>query len=73
MRPAGNHGGFQDVMRAPADFCYRIPEGLASAEAAPLLCAGATVYAPLRWGGEGVGSVCGEGISGSGRGTLARR
>lgn len=35
-------------MRAPADFTYSIPDGLASADAAPLLCAGITVYSPLR-------------------------
>lgn len=45
---AGNFGGFQPVMRAPADFAYKIPDALSSAEAAPLLCAGITVYAPLR-------------------------
>ena len=44
----GNHGGFQDILRAPADFTYIIPEGLDSVSAAPLLCAGVTVYAPLR-------------------------
>ncbi|KAG2485934.1 hypothetical protein HYH03_015378 [Edaphochlamys debaryana] len=45
---AGNHGGFQDVCRVNADFAYPIPDGLASADAAPLLCAGITVYSPLR-------------------------
>jgi uncharacterized zinc-type alcohol dehydrogenase-like protein len=44
----GNNGGFQPMMRAPADFCYPIPDALDSASAAPLLCAGITVYAPLR-------------------------
>ncbi|GLC65169.1 hypothetical protein PLESTF_000259600 [Pleodorina starrii] len=44
----GNHGGFQEVCRVNADFAYSIPEGLDSASAAPLLCAGITVYAPLR-------------------------
>eukprot|EP00877_Chromochloris_zofingiensis_P014230 jgi/Chrzof1/9060/Cz03g34180.t1 len=44
----GNFGGFQQRMRAPADFVYKIPDKLGSAEAAPLLCAGLTVYAPLR-------------------------
>lgn len=42
------YGGFQPRMRAPADFTYRIPDNLSSAAAAPLLCAGVTVYAPLR-------------------------
>ncbi|KAF8056340.1 adhA [Scenedesmus sp. PABB004] len=35
-------------MRAPADFAYALPDGLDSAAAAPLLCAGVTVYSPLR-------------------------
>ncbi|MEM7758198.1 MAG: NAD(P)-dependent alcohol dehydrogenase [Cyanobacteria bacterium P01_A01_bin.40] len=44
----GNHGGFADRLRAPADFVYKIPDALDSASAAPLLCAGITVYTPLR-------------------------
>ncbi|KAF5828016.1 alcohol dehydrogenase GroES domain protein [Dunaliella salina] len=44
----GNHGGFQTYMRQPAKFAYKIPEGLDSVAAAPLLCAGITVYSPLR-------------------------
>lgn len=40
------HGGFQPRMRAPADFTYKIPDGLDSAVAAPLLCAGITVRCP---------------------------
>ncbi|PNH01781.1 putative formaldehyde dehydrogenase AdhA, partial [Tetrabaena socialis] len=44
----GNHGGFQQICRAPADFVYTIPDALDSAAAAPLLCAGITVYSPLR-------------------------
>lgn len=44
----GNFGGFQTLMRAPAPFAYHIPKGMDPAEAAPLLCAGITVYAPLR-------------------------
>ncbi|GAB3520875.1 NAD(P)-dependent alcohol dehydrogenase [Photobacterium alginatilyticum] len=44
----GHHGGFADKVRVPADFAYRIPDGLSSAAAAPLLCAGITVYTPLR-------------------------
>jgi uncharacterized zinc-type alcohol dehydrogenase-like protein len=43
-------GGFADYLRVPADFVYSIPDALPSAAAAPLLCAGVTVYAPLaRW------------------------
>lgn len=44
----GRHGGFQAVTRIQADFAFDIPDGLDSASAAPLLCAGITVYAPLR-------------------------
>ena len=43
-------GGFADFVRVPADFVYALPDALPSAAAAPLLCAGVTVYAPLaRW------------------------
>lgn len=44
----GNYGGFAEKLRAPAAFAYKIPEAIDSASAAPLLCAGITVYAPLR-------------------------
>ena len=44
----GNYGGFADKVRISADFAYRIPDALDSASAAPLLCAGITVYTPLR-------------------------
>ena len=44
----GHHGGFANKLRAPADFAYKIPDALDSASAAPLLCAGITVYTPLR-------------------------
>lgn len=44
----GNHGGFADKLRINADFVYKIPDALDSASAAPLLCAGITVYTPLR-------------------------
>jgi uncharacterized zinc-type alcohol dehydrogenase-like protein len=41
-------GGWQNYMRAPAYFAFKIPDGLDSVSAAPLLCAGVTVYAPLK-------------------------
>lgn len=46
--PSGQLGGFQDTLRAPADFVYAIPDAIDSVSAAPLLCAGVTVFAPLR-------------------------
>lgn len=44
----GHHGGFADRVRLDGRFAFPIPEGLASENAAPLLCGGATVYSPLR-------------------------
>lgn len=44
----GHYGGFADQMTADSRFAYLIPDALDSGHAAPLLCAGATVYAPLR-------------------------
>jgi uncharacterized zinc-type alcohol dehydrogenase-like protein len=40
-------GGFADRIRLDSRFVYPIPEELASETAAPLLCAGITVYSPL--------------------------
>jgi len=44
---AGHYGGFADRIRVDARFAFAIPEGLDPERTAPLLCAGATVYAPL--------------------------
>lgn len=41
-------GTFQQYALAPASYVTPIPEGLDSAAAAPMLCAGVTVYAALR-------------------------
>ncbi|KAL1315696.1 probable mannitol dehydrogenase [Arachis duranensis] len=45
------YGGFSDTMVAHEDFVIRIPHGLPLDAAAPLLCAGITVYSPLRYFG----------------------
>ncbi len=42
------HGGYADRVRANARFVVPIPDALDSEQAAPLLCAGITVYNPLR-------------------------
>jgi alcohol/geraniol dehydrogenase (NADP+) len=42
------HGGFADHIVVDSRFAYKIPEALLSSEAAPLLCAGITVYQPMR-------------------------
>lgn len=44
----GNFGGFADYVRVDSRFAFKIPDGLDSANAAPLLCGGITVYSPLR-------------------------
>eukprot|EP00002_Diphylleia_rotans_P040968 TRINITY_DN984_c0_g2_i1.p1 TRINITY_DN984_c0_g2~~TRINITY_DN984_c0_g2_i1.p1 ORF type:complete len:354 (+),score=68.89 TRINITY_DN984_c0_g2_i1:76-1137(+) len=41
-------GGYADRVRLLADYAFKIPEVLPSDVAAPLLCAGITVYAPLK-------------------------
>ena len=43
----GHEGGYADRLRADARLAFPIPEPLASEHAAPLLCAGITVFAPL--------------------------
>ncbi|KAL4923088.1 zinc-dependent alcohol dehydrogenase [Aspergillus undulatus] len=44
----GEPGTFQEYAVAPANYVTRIPDGLASELAAPLLCGGITVYAALK-------------------------
>jgi alcohol dehydrogenase, propanol-preferring len=41
-------GGYAEVMYARATGLVRVPEALAAADAAPLLCAGITTYNPLQ-------------------------
>ncbi|KAL1315698.1 probable mannitol dehydrogenase [Arachis hypogaea] len=45
------YGGYSDSMVVDEHFVIRIPEALPLAAAAPLLCAGITVYSPLRYYG----------------------
>jgi uncharacterized zinc-type alcohol dehydrogenase-like protein len=61
------HGGFATHIVANSHFAYPIPKKLASEEAAPLLCAGITVYAPFRTHGiQAPMSVAVLGIGGLG-------
>ncbi len=63
----GHHGGFADKMTADSRFVFPIPDALPSEAAAPLLCAGATVYAPLRrWHVQAPDQVAVIGIGGLG-------
>jgi len=42
-----SQGGYADRVRCQSDFVFKLPESISSAEAAPLMCAGVTVFAPL--------------------------
>jgi len=60
-------GGYQEYMIAPAEAVAAIPEELPAAEAAPLLCAGITVFNALRHSGARAGDlVAVQGIGGLG-------
>src|SRR5277367_441679 len=45
---APTYGGYSEKIVADENYVYRIPENLPLDAAAPLLCAGITVYSPLR-------------------------
>jgi uncharacterized zinc-type alcohol dehydrogenase-like protein len=44
----GRNGGYADSVRVNSKFAIPVPEVLESENVAPLLCAGITVYAPMR-------------------------
>jgi uncharacterized zinc-type alcohol dehydrogenase-like protein len=63
----GNHGGFADAIVIDGRFAYPIPDALSSEAAAPLLCAGITVYSPMVRHGVTYGTKVGViGIGGLG-------
>src|SRR5258708_17620089 len=41
-------GGYAQFVKAPASHALKIPDGLSSSDAAPLFCAGVTVYRALK-------------------------
>ena len=49
------YGGYSQQVVVREHFVVRIPDGMDSAEAAPLLCAGITTYSPLALHGAGPG------------------
>jgi D-arabinose 1-dehydrogenase-like Zn-dependent alcohol dehydrogenase len=60
-------GGYQQYMVAPAEAVVAIPESLSDTEAAPLLCAGITMFNSLRHSGAFPGDlVAVQGIGGLG-------
>ncbi|MHB8216602.1 MAG: alcohol dehydrogenase catalytic domain-containing protein [Candidatus Sulfotelmatobacter sp.] len=44
-------GGYAEFVKAPATHALKIPDGLSAVEAAPLFCAGVTVYRALKSAG----------------------
>ncbi|KAH9905584.1 GroES-like protein [Xylariomycetidae sp. FL2044] len=62
-----HHGGLAKTHRANMNVVIKIPDGISSAHAAPMLCAGITAYSPLRRHGAGPGKRVGIlGIGGIG-------
>ena len=60
-------GGFSTLYVADERFVFKAPEGLDMSRAAPLMCAGATVFSPLRLWDIGPGKTVGVvGIGGLG-------
>ena len=51
----GRHGGWADRVRCQARWAVPIPDGLDPATAGPLMCAGTTVWSPLRHQGVTAG------------------
>lgn len=45
-------GGYAEFVKAPASHAVKIPDGLSATEAAPLFCAGLTVYRALKHAGR---------------------
>jgi len=61
------HGGYSGEYVVREDFAYHRPENLDAAAVAPLLCAGVTVWEPLRRWGAGPGMTVGvAGLGGLG-------
>ncbi|KAI9707947.1 MAG: hypothetical protein M1820_004366 [Bogoriella megaspora] len=62
-----SYGGYANYARVPEHFVIRIPDALKSEDAAPMLCAGITTYAPLIHNGAGPGKKVGiVGVGGLG-------
>ncbi|KAL4980627.1 chaperonin 10-like protein [Aspergillus desertorum] len=56
-----SYGGYALYNRCPSHFVVKIPDAVPSAEAAPMLCGGVTLYSPLKHNncgpGKGVGII----------------
>jgi D-arabinose 1-dehydrogenase-like Zn-dependent alcohol dehydrogenase len=54
-----SHGGYAKFHRGPAEYAFKLPEGLSSEEAGPMMCGGITMFAPLKNNGCGPGKRVG--------------
>ncbi|RLN60800.1 hypothetical protein BBJ28_00022409, partial [Nothophytophthora sp. Chile5] len=64
---AMSQGGYADYVRVDSNYAFKLPENIPSDVAAPLMCAGATVYTPLKQEGVKAGDRVGVvGIGGLG-------
>ncbi len=52
-------GGYSDRIRVDEKFVFPIPDNISDEDAAPMLCAGLTVYSPLVRNGTGPGKHVG--------------
>lgn len=50
-----SQGGYSSHSRVHEQFVFKVPEGLESTDAAPMMCAGLTTYSPLVRAGTGPG------------------
>lgn len=61
------YGGYANYWRGPSHFVIKVPDGLSSEAAAPMMCGGVTTYAPLKDNGAGPGKRVGiVGVGGLG-------
>jgi len=54
-----SYGGYAKYNRVPGHFAIKIPDAISSADAAPMLCGGATLFSPLKHNGCGPGKRVG--------------
>lgn len=54
-----SYGGYARYNRVPGHFAIKIPDAIPSADAAPMLCGGATLYSPLKHNNCGPGKRVG--------------
>ena len=66
-------GGYAEFVKAPSSHALKIPDGLTCVEAAPLFCAGVTVYRALRRAKIQPGLFGGESFAAARRAWLRRR